>query len=207
MKTFIILLLFVNTLNMNAQNKSLNFYAKDKLYCFNIEDYVEITFPSGGNTNSDGLFIVCSDTTYSFLLGNIEKIKFVQTSDTYISVKHSFNQHASINIASIQKMYFSKFSNTNVDEPEYKMKIYPNPVSDKLHIDIPLTHNINLINIFDQFGKLVRTITNERMSPYENQLEWDMLNTKGERVGNGLYILQISTNYLTISSTFVVLPK
>jgi uncharacterized repeat protein (TIGR01451 family) len=62
-----------------------------------------------------------------------------------------------------------------------QIDIYPNPVNDRLHLDLPSGLNLNSINLFDIQGKLVKS--------FEYQPELDF-----SRLQQGIYILKLNTD-------------
>jgi hypothetical protein len=88
------------------------------------------------------------------------------------------------------------------DMPDGKVVNYPNPFgleSETTHIDYYLSEDANVnLTIYDLFGNLVWTKDIEAGSPggisrrnssHPNSVEWNGINDKGQKVGNGGYIL------------------
>lgn len=61
------------------------------------------------------------------------------------------------------------------------INLYPNPVKDILHLDIPPTFEFNSLSLFDLKGRLVKKIS------FQNQIDL-------EELSSGVYILQLDTN-------------
>jgi len=70
-------------------------------------------------------------------------------------------------------------STTAFDKPQ--ISVYPNPVNDRLHLDLPKNLNVNSVTLFDIQGKRIKT--------FENQTELDLSSVK-----KGTYILKLTTD-------------
>ena len=66
---------------------------------------------------------------------------------------------------------------------EGALKLYPNPVTDRLYISLP-TDDVVTLNVFDVLGKIVNT--------FQVSNEFNSINT--ENLANGIYIVRIQTS-------------
>jgi hypothetical protein len=82
----------------------------------------------------------------------------------------------------------------NYYPPEFKIKIYPNPVNDLLNLEIlPNKPNVGKLKIYDFTGKLVLNIK------IENQNEIDVTD-----LPVGVYLLSIIVDKSIISKKFLI---
>jgi flagellar hook assembly protein FlgD len=67
---------------------------------------------------------------------------------------------------------------------------YPNPFTDEINISYTLKEAMNIeILIYDQIGRLVKSLLSERQSPGLNRIYWD-----GKAVGPGIYYYRIASD-------------
>ncbi len=94
--------------------------------------------------------------------------------------------------------YFMGYDPTvSVSEPLAEMSAsgsYPNPFSDQVTISYSLENSENVaVHIFDQQGKLVRSLAREHRSAGDHSVVWDGTGNGGNLLGNGLYIYTIES--------------
>jgi len=84
--------------------------------------------------------------------------------------------------------------------------LYPNPFNSTVTIkySVNLKTNIN-IKVYDIKGEEVTKLFNGDRAPGEYQIQWNGTNTCGLLVGNGLYILRMSSPSQTISKKIVLI--
>ncbi|MCB0380425.1 MAG: PKD domain-containing protein [Flavobacteriales bacterium] len=78
------------------------------------------------------------------------------------------------------------------DEVEFisALEIYPNPVKNKLTIDLGITKQSNVeVFVTDLLGKTIAQIANEEVNVGNTKFQWNTSNTK-----NGIYLLNIISN-------------
>ena len=90
------------------------------------------------------------------------------------------------------------------------IKVYPNPFSEQVNIEIELSENINSsqlkLEIYDLFGKLIKTFDAEQLDALSKiKIEWDATNENGNRVPNGTYLFVCTTPEGRISKKLVVM--
>ncbi len=76
----------------------------------------------------------------------------------------------------------------------YSFSNYPNPFSNSTTISfsIPESKQVS-IQVFDEEGRLIKTITNTLAQAGTHQLKWDAANDTGGRVAPGIYYLKLDT--------------
>lgn len=85
----------------------------------------------------------------------------------------------------------STFDNSLVVETS---SIYPNPFSSNLKLEIYNPNKGQLqVNIYDMFGRRVKSITNTSFVPYV-ELSWDGTDDGGNKLAKGVYIVSIETD-------------
>ncbi len=84
--------------------------------------------------------------------------------------------------------------------------ISPNPAVGRaqifMSVDKPSTVDIR---IYDQFGRLIRTLTSSTMDEGSYSFNWDFTGNSGSTVENGLYIVVIKTDNSTITKRIMVI--
>lgn len=78
------------------------------------------------------------------------------------------------------------------------IKIYPNPFTDQVNIEVALSEELNRdeikLEIYDMFGKLIKTFDAGQFEMLsEINIEWDATNENGIRVPNGFYLFVCTT--------------
>ena len=61
------------------------------------------------------------------------------------------------------------------------------------------------LSVYDQAGKLVRTLASGRQQPGYHTVAWDGRNESGQDVGSGVYLYRLQTAEQTIVKRMVLL--
>lgn len=81
---------------------------------------------------------------------------------------------------------------------EWDTKIYPNPVSDWIELELTVPESSNTskitIEIHDLYGRCIATLYNARISPGNNKLSFDLKKVPTIVLQNGIYILSVHTD-------------
>jgi hypothetical protein len=104
----------------------------------------------------------------------------------------------------ITNVVTSDLSTTNKNIPV--ATVYPNPISTSATISFSLTQSQKVsIQIFDETGKLIKTLADEQIQAGTHQLVWNAKDKKGNRVIAGIYFLRMQTgNYTGMKKLVVV---
>jgi len=98
--------------------------------------------------------------------------------------------------------YFNFLDEEQKDLP-MEFKLYQNyPQSfykiTKINFDIPVKSHVTL-NIYDIYGKLIKTIVNNELLPGSYEVKWNGKDNTGVTVTSGVYFVQLSSgNYIEI---------
>jgi ligand-binding sensor domain-containing protein len=178
-----------NWLNYNINNSNLS---SNTINCLNFKDKVlYIGTLDGGlslyNTKDNSWSNYNSQN--SVLPWNvITGIQFDKDNNLYLSIE--FNGIIKVN-GDMELI-------TNLNTPiEYKNRIiaYPNPFSTKTGWQYTLNKSsVIRVDIYDSFGRLIKTIVNRHYSPGTYYLSWDGTNNNGTLVSEGLYIVILKSN-------------
>ena len=88
-----------------------------------------------------------------------------------------------------------------------KINCYPNPFSDEIHIDLPLSESQKIsIELFDLNGKKVANIADRFFETGSNSLVWDTKNS-ATKLSTGIYILSIKSANLSIKREIKLIKK
>jgi lysophospholipase L1-like esterase len=83
----------------------------------------------------------------------------------------------------------------NVTFREGMVTVSPNPFRDGLTIDYNLSEDTHVnIVVYDLSGRVVRQLANENQVEGYHRIIWDALNSEGNNLRNGIYILKTETN-------------
>jgi len=76
------------------------------------------------------------------------------------------------------------------------VSVYPNPFRDLLTIDynLPGDTHVNLV-VYDLNGRVVRQLVNENQTEGSHRFIWDALNSNGNNLQNGIYILKLESGF------------
>jgi len=108
-------------------------------------------------------------------------------------------------ILSIKKPVYKKEGYDDISEEN--VFNYPNPCSEQTQIRFSLDHKKHvLIKISDINGILVwkKSISEEESVPGLNTIVWKTENLKGNKIGNGVYLLKVSADGKTINKKIAV---
>jgi FlgD Ig-like domain len=85
-----------------------------------------------------------------------------------------------------------------------KIDIRPVPFKTKtiINLDLPFLMDVRL-NIYDAFGKLVRTFISNKTLTGEHQFIWDGTDTRGRTVSNGTYFCQLRAGAKVITKRII----
>jgi hypothetical protein len=84
--------------------------------------------------------------------------------------------------------------------------VCPNPFRSATTVSFELTAWENVkVQVFDVRGKLVRTLKNANLGPGRHRVAWDGKDSDGQRVGCGIYIVQLDSKSHHASGKAIVL--
>ncbi len=95
------------------------------------------------------------------------------------------------------KVIISNTSGTTEIEGNALINIYPNPATDYIHFDSEYSENIDQVNIFNAFGKLIQKVNADEL------LNQNAINISALPVGIYLVVIQNKEGKLISSSKFV----
>jgi hypothetical protein len=77
------------------------------------------------------------------------------------------------------------------------LSVFPNPVSNSTNISFSLSQSQQVsIMVYDESGRLIKTIANAQLEPGAHQLTWNANDENGKRVATGMYYLKFNAgNY------------
>lgn len=82
-----------------------------------------------------------------------------------------------------------------LETPGMEMRVYPNPFSDNMLIDLNLEEKTQLqIEVYDMMGKKVSDIHNGEVAAGSSQFNWNANNRNGEKVSQGVYYIRTTMN-------------
>ena len=83
---------------------------------------------------------------------------------------------------------------------------YPNPfnASTVIRYSLPIEGFVR-INIYDELGRLIRTLLNKNQSPGDHTMTWDGKNDAGEFVSSGLYFYRMTAGTNTITKQMIMI--
>lgn len=81
-------------------------------------------------------------------------------------------------------------------------KLYPNPAKNNVSLEVQSPHRVNEIQILDQLGQVVTTIP--IIADTRVNATWNLTNSVGNKVANGIYFIQIKTTNKAIVKKLVV---
>jgi len=86
--------------------------------------------------------------------------------------------------------------------------ISPVPFTNKVNIkfNLPGQNNIEL-NIYDVFGRLVKSFTNPQSPAHNNNIIWDGTDSKGFALPNGTYFCRLRADSISVTKRIVKLKK
>ena len=95
-------------------------------------------------------------------------------------------------------------NNLNLTNVELdKIKMYPNPTSDRLFINTNL--NDYKINIYNTLGKRVKNLVSNKYTVGNHSVSWDSRNDQGNLVSAGMYIYTIQAGEFKQTRKIVLL--
>jgi hypothetical protein len=85
------------------------------------------------------------------------------------------------------------------------LRLHPNPVSGRalIHFETSSAGPVQAI-VYDIIGRSVRSIFDGRLNPGTHSLHWDGLNSAGETVSSGVYLIRISKPGGTVAGRLVL---
>jgi endoglucanase len=84
---------------------------------------------------------------------------------------------------------------SGINDFHEKFAIYPNPVTDKMLIDVFASTGVNIdIAIYNLAGKKVKTVFKDNSIGGKQQIVWDLTDDTGRPVANGIYICKLKFN-------------
>jgi hypothetical protein len=97
-------------------------------------------------------------------------------------------------VPSVSATVVSPIENSQIPLKSTLYQNYPNPFnpSTTIRFYVPQTGHAILI-IYDLFGRQVRTLLDNSVTPGEQLLQWDGSNTQGKKVDSGVYFYQLKT--------------
>ncbi len=86
-------------------------------------------------------------------------------------------------------------STRNVTFREGMVTVSPNPFRDGLTIDYNLFEDTHVSTVvYELSGRIVRQLANENQVEGYHRIVWDALNSEGNNLRNGIYVLKNETN-------------
>jgi Secretion system C-terminal sorting domain len=74
------------------------------------------------------------------------------------------------------------------------LQVFPNPVETSTNIKFSLANSQKVsVQIFDNLGRLVKTLANDYMEAGSHQITWNGLNERGSQVTTGIYFLKFKS--------------
>lgn len=97
-----------------------------------------------------------------------------------------------------------------LNETSNEIKVYPNPFSDKVNIEIHIPENIRSnqikLEVYDLFGKLVKTFDPGKFHVSTGiKIKWNATNQNGNRVPSGTYLLVCTTSNGRLTKKLIVM--
>jgi uncharacterized protein YjdB len=87
-----------------------------------------------------------------------------------------------------------KSTSTTLNAGSATVSASPNPFTDELTIDYNLPENTHVnLAIYDLNGKLIRSLVNENQAEGSHRIVWDAMNSNGNYLHNGLYLIKIES--------------
>jgi lysophospholipase L1-like esterase len=101
-----------------------------------------------------------------------------------------------LQLAEIELIEISTLKSTrSVSFSEGLVTVSPNPFRDNLTIEYNLQEDTHVsMVVYDLSGRVVRQLANENQPEGIHRIVWDALNSDGNELRNGVYILKIETN-------------
>jgi hypothetical protein len=85
---------------------------------------------------------------------------------------------------------------------------YPNPFNPTTKFEFQITnYEFISLKIYDLLGREVATLINGTQSPGIHTVQWDGINSSGQKVGSGVYFYQLSSNNGFVSMKKMLLLK
>ena len=83
---------------------------------------------------------------------------------------------------------------------------YPNPFSQKTMIRYFLNKTGTVgLKVYDQSGRLVKTLIDGTMNAGHGEIEWDGRDTKGQELASGVYFFRLTSDANTQTKKLVLL--
>ncbi|MCA9734497.1 MAG: choice-of-anchor D domain-containing protein [Deferribacteres bacterium] len=161
---------------------------------------IELNFDRTGNfDNSKNLYLVDEDAGLKLNLGEYQQYTLpAQNARTpkllkIISGTMEFVAENTANVADVPNEF-------------HLAQNYPNPFNPETHIRFSMPQNEHVhIVVFDQLGRLVRTLVQGEMAAGYHDLTWDGMNEAGQRMASGLYFLQMRSGSFLQTRKMVIL--
>ena len=114
----------------------------------------------------------------------------VDANDTVRYATVGWNETA---MRAVIEQYMTGVSETPVVKPVEFSAIGANPVvgHSAVQFNLPKAENVTL-RVYSTSGALVRTFVNGQMPAGANTVNWNLRDDAGKRVGNGLYVYELS---------------
>ena len=149
-----------------------------------------------------------SSDEMSFRIWNANNNNVYAADAKYSYGSNKFGEAIYSRISLLQASTFVGVSETTIPQPtELKLlQNYPNPFNPGTWISfiVPRLSNVRL-EIYDLFGRKVRTLMKVQFSAGSHEIEWNGLDDNGKSVGSGIYVFVLSDGALSISRKMIKL--
>jgi len=97
-------------------------------------------------------------------------------------------------------------SDSDNNKPTAIFSCFPNPFnpSTQIKYEINTQSEVN-ISIYDISGKIIKTLVNHTVQPGVHAVDWNGLNSSGEKVSNGIYLCTLRYNNISKSLKLMLL--
>ncbi len=150
------------------QIQEIHYGSNGKFYVMSLGSVLETT---------DGI-------TYTDLKGNLPAVMDIELSNNYIYVAG-----ADSNIYRLPLTPGTSVAKHPMNPS--LMKIYPNPATDQLHLSVDPGVHVQKLELFDQTGKLVKSVSQESSLDVSD-------------LAKGMYILRVATNKESVTNKVIV---
>jgi hypothetical protein len=86
----------------------------------------------------------------------------------------------------------------NITQIFTDLNIFPNPSRNQIKISYSIAKPSRVrLNIYDRSGRMVRTLSDNRLEPGTYSVNWNGKDNNGRKVGHGVYFLRLETDQVT----------
>ena len=148
----------------------------------------------------------CDTLSQKFVFSNNITTKYIRLYATKLSADSYGNYYCQIAEVSATTIYTSVEDETSGLANGFSLlQNYPNPFSSSTTIGYTLPLNsIVSLKVFDLLGKEVACLIKDLQSSGTYQVKWDGVNSKGERLKNGYYMVTLSIDCNTLTKKVIL---